>query len=167
MTTDQKILRIVPGDQLFAPSHLPPVGSRIYFMAEDVQLCTRVRHHQQKIVLFLAGMRHYRDHLQERGDAVQYRQLEDAPEQSYEQVLVDVLQEEGITAIELFRPADPFFATRIEQVAETVGLPCTFLPNPGFCTPEDELTAYLSGRKQLKMHDFYLWQRQHGRPVGG
>ena len=35
------------------------------FMAEDVGLCTYEKHHQQKIVLFLAAMRAYADELRE------------------------------------------------------------------------------------------------------
>ena len=52
-------LLVILGNQLFAPEHLPPPDSMPVFMAEDMGLCTYEKHHQQKIVLFLAAMRAY------------------------------------------------------------------------------------------------------------
>ena len=66
-TEGAKRLRIVLGDQLLPIELLDgPADTRV-FMAEDLELCTRVRHHQQKLVLFLAAMRAYRDALVARG----------------------------------------------------------------------------------------------------
>ena len=48
---------VVLGNQLFPPDCLDDCRDTVIFMAEDVGLCTYVRHHQQKIVLFLARMR--------------------------------------------------------------------------------------------------------------
>ena len=54
-TEGAKRLRIVLGDQLLPIELLDgPADTRV-FMAEDLELCTRVRHHQQKLVLFLAA----------------------------------------------------------------------------------------------------------------
>ena len=47
---------VILGNQLFSPEHLPAAEATPVFMAEDLGLCTYVRHHQQKIVLFLAAI---------------------------------------------------------------------------------------------------------------
>jgi len=54
---------VILGNQLFPLQHLPPPDVTPIFMAEDLDLCTYERHHQQKIVLFLAAMRAYADEL--------------------------------------------------------------------------------------------------------
>ena len=79
------------GNQLFAERHLPPPSAGPVFMAEDVGLCTYVRHHQQKIVLFLAAMRAYRDELRDAGYEVHYVELDPSDERSYEQKLESAL----------------------------------------------------------------------------
>lgn len=57
---------VILGNQLFSPEHLPAAATTPVFMAEDLGLCTYVRHHQQKIVLFLAAMRSYADAMAKR-----------------------------------------------------------------------------------------------------
>ena len=55
-TTDT--LFVILGNQLFPPAEIgDPLKDAAFFMAEDRDLCTYVRHHQQKILLFLAAMR--------------------------------------------------------------------------------------------------------------
>ena len=58
---------VVLGNQLFPLHHLPEPGATPVFMAEDLGLCTYEKHHQQKIVLFLAAMRAYADELRAAG----------------------------------------------------------------------------------------------------
>ena len=155
-------LRVVPGDQLFPLTHLPPPGEVDYLLAEDYQLCTNVAHHQQKIVIFLSAMRSYRDALRDRGDTVHYRQLDTAEvqQQSYETFLSDIIQQHGYTEIVVAQVSDVAFAERLRQVAETCQVSFQQVPNPAFCTPYQELIQFLQQRKQLKLHDFYIWQRK-------
>ena len=68
---------VVLGNQLFAPEHLPGADDLVVFMAEDTELCTFVRHHQQKIVLYLSAMRHHAQALRAAGYDVHYHALED------------------------------------------------------------------------------------------
>ena len=57
---------LVLGDMLF--DRLPGLNAaEAIFMSEDLGLATRVRHHQQKIVLFFSAMRHFRDALVAQG----------------------------------------------------------------------------------------------------
>src|SRR5690242_10019422 len=66
---------VILGNQLFPPALLREHVHLRVFMAEDLGLCTYVRHHKQKIVLFLAAMRSYRDELALRGFDVHYEAL--------------------------------------------------------------------------------------------
>ena len=45
---------IILGNQLFPTVHLKDYKDHIFFMAEDYGLCTYVKHHKQKILLFLS-----------------------------------------------------------------------------------------------------------------
>ena len=69
-------IMVVLGNQLFPPDCLDDCRDAVVFMAEDVGLCTYVRHHQQKIVLFLAAMRSYADELRDAGFDVRYFELD-------------------------------------------------------------------------------------------
>ena len=74
---------VILGNQLFPLQHLPPSSVPV-FMAEDLGLCTYEKHHQQKIVLFLAAMRAYADELRGAGYDVHYQQLDVSDTQPYE-----------------------------------------------------------------------------------
>ena len=51
-------LAVVLGNQLF-PNHeaLQPNKQTLFFMAEDVGLCTHFKYHKHKLMLFLSAMR--------------------------------------------------------------------------------------------------------------
>ena len=59
----KKELLIILGNQLFPTNKLKTIGCNNIFMAEDIGLCTYVKHHKQKIAFFLTAMRDYRDEL--------------------------------------------------------------------------------------------------------
>ena len=56
-------LFIVLGNQLFHPKYLKAYKSSLFFLAEDYELCTFVKHHKHKIIFFLSSMRSYNDEL--------------------------------------------------------------------------------------------------------
>ncbi|HEY5624263.1 MAG TPA: cryptochrome/photolyase family protein, partial [Gammaproteobacteria bacterium] len=93
---------VVLGNQLFAPQHLPAASERTVFMAEDLGLCTYEKHHQQKIVLFLAAMRSYADELREAGYQVHYELLDTEDARPYEDKLFDAMQATGTKEIAHF-----------------------------------------------------------------
>jgi deoxyribodipyrimidine photolyase-like uncharacterized protein len=80
-------LLAVLGNQLFPPDRLQHCRDAVVFMAEDIGLRTYVRHHQQKIVLFLAAMRSYADELRDTGFEVRYFPLDPDRDWSYEEKL--------------------------------------------------------------------------------
>ena len=59
----KKELLIILGNQLFPINKLKTIGCGNIFMAEDIGLCTYIKHHKQKIAFFLTSMRDYRDEL--------------------------------------------------------------------------------------------------------
>ena len=56
-------LFLILGNQLFNPKYLKEFKENIFYMSEDLGLCTFQKHHKLKILLFLSSMRSYRDEL--------------------------------------------------------------------------------------------------------
>ena len=63
---------VILGNQLFDPKYLKNLGCDDVFMAEDLGLCTYVRHHKLKIFLYLTAMREYSDELTGKDIKVNY-----------------------------------------------------------------------------------------------
>lgn len=99
-----KTLHIALGNQLFGIEHLPPRASTLVFMAEDLSLCTYVRHHKQKLILFLAAMRNYADELAEAGYEVCYHPLEEGDRPSYEDKLSSTLRAFDVRSVSQASP---------------------------------------------------------------
>lgn len=173
--SDARRLFVVLGNQLFPPARLPKQAGNTIFMAEDVGLCTYVRHHQQKIVLFLAAMRSYADELRAAGFKVVYHTLEPDSGLSYEQRLEAAVGETGATEIIHFEIEDKAMETRIIDFAEAAGLSRTEIPSPMFLCSRETFSAFAASRSQLLMAEFYKGQRKRldilvdgdGRPQGG
>ena len=187
-----KRLLVVLGNQLFPWKELQnclddPASVRVY-MAEDWELCTFQRHHRQKIVLFLAAMRSYRDELREHGVKVQYTQLDGlhGPElrKTYETRLgayLDATTSPNVDELIVWEIEDKWFEARIEAFAAQRGLKRTVLPSPMFLTSRGEFSDYIEstsggGRAGRPfMAKFYERQRKRlevmvdaqGQPVGG
>ena len=119
---DDDALFVVLGDQLFPPEHLADSGCGVVYMAEDWGLCTEVRHHQQKIVLFLAAMRHHADSLRDNGYAVHYQELEVVEPQRYEDRLEAVVRSLGVSRLVHFEIEDKPMEQRLITFAKRQGL---------------------------------------------
>jgi deoxyribodipyrimidine photolyase-related protein len=175
---DPKTVFVILGNQLFPFAHVRPHRGGRFFMAEDLGLCTYVRHHKQKLVLFLAGMRSYRDELLRQGCVVHYERLDTsggAPaDASYEDKLRAYLAGRDIERLCLWEVEDKFFEERLRAFCADEGLALTFLPSPMFLTPRDVSGAWLTEHRPF-MASFYAWQRRRlgilldddGKPVGG
>ena len=166
---------LVLGNQLFPPHHLEQYQDATIFMAEDLGLCTYVRHHQQKILLFLAAMRSYADELRDAGFRVIYKQLDEQPDASYEHVLESAIGKVGADHLVHFEIEDRPFDRRIAEFAERKGLQRTELASPMFLAGRDEFRSFAAGRKRLLMADYYRQQRidsgvlvdEDNKPAGG
>ncbi len=174
-STDQpKALLVILGNQLFALEHLPAATEVSVFMVEDIGLCTYVRHHQQKIVLFLAAMRSYADELTAAGYDVHYHTLDTKSVQSYEAQLGTMLNNLNATELRHFEIEDKPMEKRLVSFAESRDLRRTELRSPMFLCTRDEFAAFAKDKTRLKMSEFYKQQRQRlgilvddaGQPLG-
>jgi deoxyribodipyrimidine photolyase-related protein len=166
---------VILGNQLFSPESLPPAGSTRIFMAEDVGLCTYERHHQQKIVLFLAAMRAYADELREAGYAVVYKQLNRDDCCSYEDKLAASMTEHGEEQLQHFEIEDKAMEARLLQFSVDRGVAREEIPSPMFLCSRERFADFAEGKSRLLMGDFYKAQRRRlnilvdnqGEPLGG
>jgi len=72
-------------------------------------VCRYVRHHQQKIVLFLAAMRQYADELRKDGRALRYHRLDDpSTDDSYEAKLQGAARQTKCRRIVMYEIEDKF-----------------------------------------------------------
>lgn len=157
---------LVLGDQLH--QGLPGLPSDVpVFMAEDWGLCTRDRHHQQKLVLFLSAMRHFAEDL---GERVHYEELKPDQPPLLER-LAKWAEAQGIETIHTYTPNDRFF----RQEMEDSGLTFDLHHPPMFVTQDEHWQEYRESSDRLLMADFYIQQRrrhgllltENGKPVGG
>ncbi|MEM9873999.1 MAG: cryptochrome/photolyase family protein [Myxococcota bacterium] len=157
---------IVLGNQLFPRNHLEDARDATIFMAEDVGLCTYVKHHKLKITLFLAAMRAYADELREQGFEVHYERLEStgkakAEKNGYEAQLGAFLDRHGdVSALEMWEVEDRFFEERLQRFAKKRGLSLTFRQSPMFLTSRETFANFVGDRDTVQMASFYSQQRK-------
>ncbi|NNF41316.1 MAG: cryptochrome/photolyase family protein, partial [Woeseiaceae bacterium] len=165
----------VLGNQLFPLRYLPPAKKAVVFMAEDVGLCTYEKHHQQKIVLFLAAMRSYADELTKAGYEVCYHRLDTNDTRCYEDKLAEAMESAGTDTLQHFEIEDKAMEQRLVTFATDNEFTRTELRSPMFTCGRAEFKEYAEDRTRLKMADFYKLQRQRlgilveddGQPAGG
>ncbi|MEL6367226.1 MAG: cryptochrome/photolyase family protein, partial [Pseudomonadota bacterium] len=166
---------LILGNQLFPPECLSAYQGHRVFMSEDMGLCTYERHHQQKIVLFLAAMRSYADELRAAGFEVHYEMLDVHSKHTYEARLKTAMHKAGTTELIHFEIEDKPFEARVEAMVTTEGFTHTVIPSPMFSCDRERFAQFIDGKKRLLMGDFYKQQRHrldilidaNGEPVGG
>lgn len=166
---------VVLGNQLFPPSQLADQPARTVFMAEDMSLCTYVRHHQQKIVLFLAAMRSYADELRDAGFEVIYRELDPDGDPGYEARLKEAMEECSAKEIVHYEIEDKAMETRIIDFAEENDFARREIASPMFLCSREDFAEFAQSDSRLLMAEFYKAQRKRlsimidedGGPAGG
>lgn len=148
---------LVLGDQLVQglpglPNHAP------VFMQEDWELCTRTKHHKQKILLFLSAMAHFRRDLESQGRVVEYKGLvKTGP--SLLHSLAEWMKSNELTQLWTYPPHDPFFQSQLKAWAQREKIDLQLVPSPLFITSPQDWAKYRGTRKRLLMADFYKEQR--------
>ena len=168
-------LLVILGNQLFPTDRLPPAKSVCVFMAEDMELCTYEKHHQQKIVLFLAAMRAYAEELEAAGYEVFYQHLDTDQPSSYEERLAQTLDETGADKLLHFEVEDKAMEQRLVDFAGERGVEREELASPMFTCSRKDFADWAADSARLRMADFYKCQRQRleilvddaGEPQGG
>lgn len=174
-TNDEKALVLLLGNQLFPPACLDDYEGCTVFMAEDLGLCTRDRHHQQKIVLFLAAMRCHAEELEKRGFALDYHRLDDDGEVCFEDKLLAAMKRCGARRLVHFEIEDKFMEQRIVALADDNDITREELDSPMFLCGRQEFADYAERDSRLLMANFYKQQRKRlgilvddeGNPAGG
>ncbi len=161
------------GDNLFSGlSHLPP--NAVVFMREDLFLCTRMRHHKQKIVFFLSSMRHFRDELVASGRTVVYQELNvGSPSMNIFEAFSAFCAGAGTERVHLYEPNDAYFLPSLRE--SLAGVDLTVQDSPAFLTSKAEWQSYASSHRRRFMAEFYVSQRkrlnllldENGGPVAG
>jgi deoxyribodipyrimidine photolyase-related protein len=172
--TGTRTLTVVLGDQLLPPHEVGLRAGSVVFMAEDRELCTRIRHHQQKLTLFIAAMRGYRDALRERRCIVAYHELGDAPSSSFEDKLLQGLRNFGCDEVRHCEIDDDFMEQRLAAFAQRHALKRIVATSPKFLGDGGYFDE-LGNDARPRMVDFYRRQRRRlnvlltpaGKPVGG
>ena len=152
-------LVIVLGDQLNADSAaFDDFDSKqdAVWMAEVAEESTHVWNHKARIVMFLAGMRHFRDALVKRKIKVHYRHLDDRGNRgtfaAELAAIVKRLQPERLILVE---PGEWRVREGFRKTAKGLKIELELRPDRHFlCTPE-EFAEHAKGRKQLRLEYFY------------
>ena len=170
-----RVLRLVLGDQLFPEQKCQLMPGAHVFMAEDMGLCTYERHHQQKIVLFLAAMRSYADELRAAGYDVIYRKLDHKQQDAYEVGLQAAAEDVGAEEITYFEIEDKAMESGLLAFLQSADLSGTEIRSPMFTCSRAEFRDFAAGKARLLMGDFYKHRRRalgvllepDGEPVAG
>jgi deoxyribodipyrimidine photolyase-related protein len=125
--------------------------------------------HRKKLILVLSASRHFEQELREAGYEVHRRMGA-----SYAEGIRDWLREHPDDQVVVQEPAEWGIAQSIGAVAEEDAR-VRIVPDQRFLVSRQEFAAWASGRKLLRMEDFYRMQRKRfgllmeadGTPAGG
>jgi len=171
-------LIVLFGDQLDHQSAafegLDPKVDKVWMAEADFE-STHVWTHKQRITIFLAAMRHFRDELREKGREVCYTQLDDSKktEKLSERLAIDLraLRPSKVIAV---RPGEWRILKGLEKVCSENEVELELREDSHFFTTPDDFKAHAEGRKSLRMEFFYRELRKRfdvlmeaGKPVGG
>ena len=153
-------LFIVLGNQLFHPKYLKAYKSSLFFLAEDYELCTFVKHHKQKIVFFLSSMRSFNDELKKNNFKVLYKKIDEIDfKKSYLEKLHKVIKSKKISKIRFFEIEDKLFEKKMIAFLKKEKLDYEAIKTPMFLSSRQEFKLYLSKCKKPFMANFYKEQR--------
>ena len=167
---------VVLGNHLFNPNFFSQYkNDHIFYMAEDLGLCTYEKHHKQKILLFLSSMRSFCDELKEKNFEVIYKKIEENDfELDYLEKLKIIITEKKIETVSVFEIEDkPFESTFLSDLKDIVSV--NYLSTPMFLTKRQDFKEYNDSVKKPFMANFYKKQRKEnnfliekdGSPSGG
>lgn len=174
----ERNLIIVLGDQLDATSAAFDGFDRrrdAVWMAEVAEESTHVWASKPRIAVFLAAMRHFRDHLRAAGVTVLYRELDAEPgETTLKAALATALECCRPAAVIVVKPGDYRVEQALRSTAQAAGIALDIRTDRHFLSTPEEFAEHAAGRKQLRMEFFYRALRRRtgvlmdgDQPVGG
>jgi len=171
-------LHLIFGDQLDHDSSVFEgfdASRDAVWMAEVDEESEHVWSHKQRIVLFLAAMRHFRDELRAKEIEVIYTEL-DAHKKtdSFSSRLAIDLRRLKPERVVVTQPGEWRILECAKQVCREQALDCEVRPDTHFFITPKEFQEYAAGRKSLRMEFFYRELRKRfdilmdgDKPVGG
>jgi len=176
MNASVRHLILVLGDQLDVDSAafdgFDPGLDRVW-MAEVVGESTHVWSHKQRIVLFLAAMRHFAMGLREKGLVVDYHELDEGIA-SLGEGLREAVKSMNPQKVILVEPGEWRVRKAIEEQCAASKVALEIRIDRHFLCSIEEFRQHQSGRKELRMEYFYREMRKRtgvlmedGKPLGG
>jgi deoxyribodipyrimidine photolyase-related protein len=145
------------------------------WMAEVDEEATHVRSSKQRIVLFLAAMRHFAQALRSAGRPLHYRRLDDPGNRG--SLAAELRASLAVLApqrVVMTAPGDWRVWQSLKAVVEGAGLALEIREDRHFFSTVREFAAHAEGRKSLRLEYFYRELRQRhgalmheGQPIGG
>ncbi|MDG2122878.1 MAG: cryptochrome/photolyase family protein, partial [Verrucomicrobiales bacterium] len=182
MSFSPRRLYLILGDQLDHDSSLlremDPVQDLIW-MAEVAEEGDYVWSHKLRLAFFFAAMRHFRDHLRERGFRVHYTELPADPAADRGRGLRELLALD-LGAFEpdevvLVEAGDHRVRGLLKGACEEAAVPLRLLADTHFLLPREDFGTWAKGRKSFLLEHFYRMMRkrtgilmdEEGQPEGG
>jgi deoxyribodipyrimidine photolyase-related protein len=171
-------LRLLLGDQLSREiSSLRDADPQedIILMLEVYQPTSRVRYHQQKLVLVFSAMRHFAQELREDGFEVDYVSLDqDDNSGSFFQELQKAIQRHVVDQIVVTASSNWKLWQKMQGWQEKLGIPVEIREDSRFFCSREEFATWAKDRKELRMEYFYRtmrrktgWLMDGDQPQGG
>ena len=120
-------------------------------MVESRRRARQLPFHKQKLTFVRAAMRERARELRAAGYPVDYR----AEAEGYEVALTEHLAAHAPSTVRIMETAEHGNARRLSRICERAGAATEITDNNSFITDHSEFEAWSSGRKILRMEDFY------------
>jgi deoxyribodipyrimidine photolyase-related protein len=148
----------------------------LVLMCEVREEATYVQHHPKKIAFLFSAMRHFAEHLRQRGYRVRYTYYDDpANTGSFEHELLRAVREEQIASVHVTYPGEWRVLNKIQTLQSSSNLSLIIHEDTRFLCSRVDFQNWARGKKQLRMEFFYRKMRQQhhilmdekGQPMGG
>lgn len=147
---------VILGNQL-VPDHPAlrrhPAATVVMIEADDI--CRFHCYHKHKLMLVLAGMRHYAASLSREVDYVEH-----SPGSRFRTMLADRLQQHGATRLIWMATSDHGPNRSLQQLAQEHDCETVTYPNRQFVTTPEDFKSWMGDAKSPLMENFYRWQRR-------
>jgi len=150
-------LFFILGNQLFPLKYLIRYkNDHLFFMAEDLGLCTYQKHHKKKILLFLSSMRSYYEDLKKKNFKIEYQSIEQIFfKLDYAEKLKKIIRSKKISEISCFEIEDKFLEKKIFSILKKEKIKLNIIQTPMFLNSREKFKKYLSKSKKPFMSTFY------------
>ncbi|MEO8000563.1 MAG: cryptochrome/photolyase family protein [Arenimonas sp.] len=161
--TKLRHLILILGDQLDRESlvfdDFDPAQDAIW-MCEATTEATHVWSSKQRIAIFLAAMRHFRDELIALGYPVFYRELDNHNANSLEVALAEDFIDHRPQKVITVKPGEWRLSQSLPRVCGQAGVAWIQRPDQHFYCDEHDFAEWAKGRKEYRLEFFYRWVRK-------